>query len=104
MDIKKVDMKRSNDDMPCCGMYDSEYPIGFLLNPKQVADLGIPENVEPETTMEIVATIKVKSVTRREGQTELYACITEMGIVTAAKPSPTAKMADAYAQGEDENG
>ena len=106
METKEVDMSYDsmNDAPVCCGLYDSKYPIGFFLNPKQVKALGIPETVEPGATMEIVATIKITSVTKREGQTECYACVTEMGIVSAAKTSPTAKMADAYAEGEDEDG
>lgn len=100
METKKVDMSYSGNDAPCCSLYDSKYPIGFFLSPKQVEALGIPATVEPETTMEIVATVKINSVTKREGQTECYACVTEMGIVNAAKASPNAKMAKAY-KGDD---
>lgn len=107
MDTKKVDMSYSGSDCaPCCSLYDSKYPIGFFLNPKQVAALGIPDDVEPGTMMEVVATVKINSVTKREGQVECYACVTEMGIVpaAAAKVSPNAKMAKAYAKGEGEDG
>lgn len=106
MDAKRVDMSYSGSDcVPCCSLYDSKYPIGFFLNPKQVEALGIPADVEPETTMEMVATIKINSVTKREGQVECFACVTEMGIVPAAKTSPNAKMANAYeGKGESGNG
>lgn len=106
MDTKKVDMSYSGSNCaPCCSLYDSKYPIGFFLNPKQVEALGIPADVEPETEMEVVATIKINSVTKREGQTECYACVTEMGIVpAAAKATPNAKMAKAYGKGEGEDG
>jgi len=108
MDTKKVDMSYSGSDCsPCTSLYDNKYPIGFFLNPKQVDALGIPAEVEPGTTMEIVATVKINSVTRREGQVECYACVTEMGIVpasSAAKATPNATMAKAYGKGEGENG
>lgn len=98
MDTKKVDMSYSGSDCaPCCSLYDSKYPIGFFLNPKQVEALGIPAEVEPGTMMEVVATVKINSVTKREGQVECYACVTEMGIVPAGKKqSPNAIMAKAY--------
>lgn len=105
METKKVDMSYTGSDCsPCCSLYDSKYPIGFFLNSKQVEALGIPADAEPGAMMEICATVKINSVTKREGQTECYACVTEMGIVpaAAAKVSPTAKMAKAY-KGE-ENG
>lgn len=107
MDTKMIDMSYTGSDCsPCCSLYDSKYPIGFFLNPKQVEALGIPATVEPETTMKMVGTIKINSVTKREGQTECYACVTEMAIVPAeAKASPNAKMATAYAaKGDKDNG
>ena len=106
MDAKMVDMSYSGSDcVPCCSLYDSKYPIGFFLNPKQVEALGIPADVEPETSMKMVATIKINSVTKREGQMECYACVTEMAIAPAAKESPNAKMATAYAaKGDKDNG
>ena len=102
MDAKMVDMKYSGSDCsPCC--YDSEYPIGFFLSPKQVEALGIPETIEPDTVMDAMVKIKVKSVTRRTGEVELYAAVTEMGIVpTSVKEDPTSKMAKAY--GDDDGG
>ena len=105
MDTKKVDMSyKGMDSSPCCSLYDSKYPIGFFLNPKQVEALGIPADVEPETTMEIAATIKINSVTKREGQTECYACVTEMCIMKDDKKDPNAKMAKAYSKGESDDG
>ena len=105
MDIKKVDMSYDRSCDPCCGISDSNYPIGFFLNPKQVAALGIPADIEPETMLDAGITLKIKSVTKREGETEVYACVTEMGIASAAKPSPNAKMADAYSsKGEEDHG
>lgn len=102
METKKVDMSYSGSDCaPCCSLYDSKYPIGFFLNSKQVEALGIPADAEPGAMMEVVATVKISSVTKREGQTECYACVTEMGIVPAAvKESPNAKMAKAYSKGD----
>ena len=102
MDTKMIDMSYTGSDCsPCCSLYDSKYPIGFFLNPKQVEALGIPATVEPETTFEVVAKIKINSVTKREGQVECYACVTDMGIVAAAvKESPNAKMARAYSKGD----
>lgn len=104
MDAKKVDMSYTGSDSMCCSLYDSKYPIGFFLSPKQVEALGIPADVEPETTMEIVATIKINSVTKREAQTECYACITEMCVIKADKAGPSAKMAKAYSKGESDDG
>ena len=106
METKKVDMSYSGSDCaPCCSLYDSKYPIGFFLNLKQVAALGIPDTVEPGTMMDIVATVKINSVTKREGQVECYACVTEMGVASGtAKATPNAKMAKAYGKGEGADG
>lgn len=98
--MEKVSMKRESDTMPCVGMYDNEYPIGFFLDPQQVKALGIDGNVEPGAMVNLVATAKVKSVTKREDQVEMYLCVTEMGVDGAPKKSPTAKLAGAYSKGE----
>lgn len=99
-----VDMSNNGNDMLCSSMYDSKYSIGFFLNPKQVEALGITPDVEPETVMCVIAMVKVKSVTKRDGETECYMCVTEMGIATKEdKPSPSTKMAAAYGKEGDSN-
>lgn len=105
MDTKMIDMARDEDDSCCMsiGGYDNKYPIGFFLDPKTVKKLGIPDDVQPGQTIEVKAALKISSVTRREGKTEGYVCVTAMGIVQPDKKTPAAKMADSY-NGDDGNG
>ena len=107
MKANKVDMSSKRETSPCCDYYDPKYPIGFFLNCDQVEELGL-QNVEPGQTVEAVVTLVVKSVTKRNGEdaddmgadVECYVNVTEMGILSSAKPSPSQLMSKAY-EGED---
>lgn len=104
MNVKKIDMANTGESSCCLPFHDNKYSVGFFLNPKQVEALGIADDVQPGETMEIVATLKISSVTKREGQTECYVCITEMGCVKPAQTeTPSNKMAKAYGE-KDVNG
>lgn len=101
MKTAKIDMSYKDNSPSCCGFYDSKYPIGFFLNSQQVKDLGL-DNVSPEQTVEIAATLRVTSVTKRttenddgETKTECYVCVTEMGVEQAAK-SAKESLSEAY--------
>lgn len=105
MDVKKIDMSSTESSSCCLPFHDNKYPVGFFLNPKQVEGLGLEETVQPGDILNVVATIKVSSVTKREGQTECYVCITEMGCLKPAEheETPANKMAKAYGE-KDVNG
>jgi len=103
----KIDMSYNNSgSFPCCSPSDCHYPIGFFLSPKQIEQLGISDTVKPGDTMDVAATIKITSVTSKEKETELYAVVTEMGIVSKekkAKPTAGELMAGAYKGADDGN-
>ena len=105
MDTKMIDMARDEDDSCCMsiGGYDNKYPIGFFLDPKMVKKLGIPDDIQPGQVVEVQAALKFSSVTRREGKTEAYVCVTAMGIKQPDKKTPAAKMAESYS-GDEGNG
>lgn len=92
-----VELKRKDSGM--CSPCDSEYPVGFFLDPHMVKALGL-DKAEPGQTFKIVGEISVKSVTRREDSTDLYACLTKamVGGESKTEDNPTAKdkMAEAY--------
>lgn len=102
MDTKMIDMAREEDDSCCMsiGGYDNKYPIGFFLDPKTVKKLGVPDDIQPGQTVEAHATLKISSVTRREGKTECYVCVTAMGLVQTDAKTPSAKMAESYKEDE----
>lgn len=103
MKINKIDMSNDHNSSPCCDYYDPKYPIGFFLNCDQVEKLGL-KDVEPGRTVEAVATLVVKSITKRKGEdgddmgidVECYVNVTEMGVLSADKPSPSQLMSKAY--------
>lgn len=91
-----VELKRKDTD-GCC--FPSEYPVGFFLDPHMVKALGL-EKAEPGQTYKIVGEITIKSVTRKEESTDLYACMTKamIGGESKTEDTPTAKdkMAESY--------
>lgn len=95
---KMVEMKRDMDMCDTIGHYDSDYPIGFFLDPKMVKELGLM-NAKAGDELPIKGTIKIKTTTEGEDTKELYVCLKEMAVDGGPSKTATEKMSETYQDG-----